>query len=238
MDMTPEPHRPRSLLIGGRVNNSIWSLLWALVPFVSLGLLTPITIGYAAFRIRSVAVALTAVPYTIGIVTVMVGTDAYGDNPPAVIDALMTVSILAAWFAGTAQAFALRRAFQPRSAFSQDPHAGRAITLTAEQEVLRRRELRARSRQLSKNDPGLAKELRIGRPDLPRTYDDGGLIDINHAPESALTAVAAITPGTARQIVQLREQGRVFISAEDLAAAVDLDPTMMPLTAEHTVYLD
>jgi hypothetical protein len=182
-------------------------------------------------------VALTALLYTAGIVTVMVGTDAYGDNPPGTLDALMTISILAAWFAGTAQAFALRhRVFRP-SIPVEHPHAGQDIMPTAEQEALRRRELRAQSRLISKTDPALAKELRIGHPDQPRAHDDGGLIDINHASVTALTRVPTITRHIAEQIVQLRNQGRTFISAEDLAAAFELDPTMVPTIADYTVYL-
>lgn len=151
----------------------------------------------------------------------------------------MTISVLGAWFAGTAQAFALRRrVFQPHSTPAASLYTSQAGTLSAEQQALRRRELRTRSRQISKTDPDLAKELRIGRPDLPRTHDDGGLVDINHAPISVLATVPAITPQIAARIVELRDQGRIFISAEDLASAVDLDPTIVPTTAEHTVYLD
>ena len=34
----------------------------------------------------------------------------------------------------------------------------------------------------------LAQELKIGRPDLPRDYDDGGLVDVNHVPAAILAA--------------------------------------------------
>jgi hypothetical protein len=34
--------------------------------------------------------------------------------------------------------------------------------------------------------PVLARELRIGRPDVPRQFDDGGLVDLNHAPVPVL----------------------------------------------------
>jgi len=40
------------------------------------------------------------------------------------------------------------------------------------------RQRRQQARQLLANDPGLARELRIGRPDLPRDYDDGGLVAV------------------------------------------------------------
>lgn len=34
------------------------------------------------------------------------------------------------------------------------------------------------ARQLASTDPLFARDLRIGRPDLPVTYEDGGLVDI------------------------------------------------------------
>ena len=36
--------------------------------------------------------------------------------------------------------------------------------------------------------PALAGELRIGRPDLPREYDDGSLVDVNRVPGAVLAA--------------------------------------------------
>ncbi|WP_460309016.1 hypothetical protein [Actinocorallia aurea] len=44
-----------------------------------------------------------------------------------------------------------------------------------------RRELRRQAREQAR-DLVLARDLCIGRPDLPRYYDDGGLIDVNHVP--------------------------------------------------------
>ena len=38
-----------------------------------------------------------------------------------------------------------------------------------------------------------ARELRIGRPELPREYDDGGLVDVNRVPGAALTAQLGLT---------------------------------------------
>ena len=37
----------------------------------------------------------------------------------------------------------------------------------------------------------LARELRIGRPDLPRQYDDGGLVDVNNVPVGVLAELEA-----------------------------------------------
>jgi hypothetical protein len=44
----------------------------------------------------------------------------------------------------------------------------------------------------------MAWELRIGRPDLPRVYDDGGLIDVNHVPPQVLATLPGCRPGSRR----------------------------------------
>jgi hypothetical protein len=68
-----------------------------------------------------------------------------------------------------------------------------------------RRELRRQAREHAAEDPALARELRIGRPDLPRQYDDGGLIDVNHVPAPALTMLSGVTPEIAERIVSIRD---------------------------------
>src|SRR5699024_9098088 len=57
------------------------------------------------------------------------------------------------------------------------------------------RHLRQEARKILHRDPMMARELRIGRPDLPRTYDDGGLVDLNTAPGEGVATRGAIRPG-------------------------------------------
>ena len=44
---------------------------------------------------------------------------------------------------------------------------------------LTRRKLREKYRALALTDPTLARNIRVGRPDLTRDYSDGGLLDLN-----------------------------------------------------------
>jgi DNA uptake protein ComE-like DNA-binding protein len=111
------------------------------------------------------------------------------------------------------------------------------VNAVAEHAVRLARELRIRSRQLAATDPRFATELRIGRPDLARTYDDGGLIDVNNAPPDVLAVLPGITAEVAEQVVAVREERDGFVSAEDLAAALSLAPHIVPEIAEYTVYL-
>jgi hypothetical protein len=211
---------------------SKWSVPWALVPLLSLGFLTPLTIGHAAWRLRSKVLAASAALYTVAVVVVTILSDSYPDGVmPGAADVLMGICLLGSWLGGTANAFVLRRRVFPLRL----PNAG--ANRAAIQEVAFRRELRARSQEIARKDPVLARELRIGRPDLPRTYDDGGLVNVNYASTNVLVGLPGVTPAIATQIVEVRDKRGPFVSAEDVAAIVNLEPQIVPQFADYTVYI-
>jgi hypothetical protein len=100
-----------------------------------------------------------------------------------------------------------------------------------------RRDLRRAAREQAEQDLALARELRIGRPDLPREYDDGGLIDVNHVPPPALTLLSGVTTEIAERIVAMREHVGHFSSAEELVTTVDLHPDLTPEIKEYGIFL-
>ncbi len=52
---------------------------------------------------------------------------------------------------------------------------------------------RQQARELADSNPALARELGIGRPDIPHEYDDGGLVDVNHVPGGVLASSLGLT---------------------------------------------
>ena len=50
-------------------------------------------------------------------------------------------------------------------------------------------------------DPALARSLGIGRPDLARGYDDGGLVDLNTASAPVIAQVCGLDAALAEAIV-------------------------------------
>jgi hypothetical protein len=86
------------------------SILWALIPFATFGLLTPVTFGYAAYRLRSRALVLTAVGYTVAVVASFVLSAARPDSatPSDAAGALLTLCLAGTWIGGTLQAVSLR----------------------------------------------------------------------------------------------------------------------------------
>lgn len=76
---------------------------------------------------------------------------------------------------------------------------------------------RAEARHLQATQPSIAAELMIGRPDLPgRQYDDGGLVDVNHAPAEWLMRMLSIERPLAERIVEARELHNGFTTPEEL----------------------
>ncbi|MDL4777612.1 ComEA family DNA-binding protein [Actinomadura xylanilytica] len=202
-------------------------ILWAFVPFLTLGFGTPFSFLYAAMRRNSWNLGMTALGYGVGTgaVLMLMGT---GEPLTALLGSVMMMML---WIAGSAHSFAVRGSVFPR-ANPHSRHNAHAI------EVARyRRMLRADARGLAAEDPGLAHELRIGRPDLPRAYDDGGLIDVNHAPPPVLATLPGLSPELVERVVSRRGEQGGFVSAEELSVDADLPPEVLPKLAEYAIFL-
>lgn len=104
-------------------------------------------------------------------------------------------------------------------------------------EALERRQRRAAARQILERDPALARELRIGRPDLPRKFDDGGLVDVNHAPAAILASLPGFTPELAEQIIRVRDERHGFAFVEELEAYAGLPEGLASELAERLLFL-
>jgi DNA uptake protein ComE-like DNA-binding protein len=63
----------------------------------------------------------------------------------------------------------------------------------------------------------IARELGVGRPDLARGFDDGGLVDVNGVPVAVLATLPGITQVQAQAIVADRVQRGSFGAVDDLA---------------------
>jgi competence ComEA-like helix-hairpin-helix protein len=77
-------------------------------------------------------------------------------------------------------------------------------------------------RQLAASDPVLAQDLGVGRPDLGREYDDGGLVDINSAQAKDIATRCGIDLAQAEAIVELRDERGGFANVDEMLVLVDL----------------
>ncbi|MGH3814136.1 MAG: hypothetical protein ACRDUV_17085, partial [Pseudonocardiaceae bacterium] len=116
------------------------------------------------------------------------------------------------WLLGSAHAGWLEMQLKSRRSAAEPISPADPAVLAAQQRLARREEARA----LLAGNPVLAAELRIGRPDLGRQYDDGGLVDVNHVPAEVITRELGIPRPVAEQIVAQRTRVGGFHSADDL----------------------
>jgi hypothetical protein len=86
-----------------------------------------------------------------------------------------------------------------------------------------RSQQRERSLRLVRDNPSLAIEAGVGRPDIVGAFH-GGLVDLNNAGAGALASLPGITQRLALHIVDVRERINGFSSLEDLGLMLELDP--------------
>ena len=87
--------------------------------------------------------------------------------------------------------------------------------------------LRVQARWIAATDPDRARELGIGRPDLPHAFDDGGLVDVNHVPGYELSRIRGLDAKTAHRIVLDRHQAGPYRQVEDLVIRGLLTPAQL-----------
>jgi hypothetical protein len=103
-------------------------------------------------------------------------------------------------------------------------------------EELSRRQEREQYRNLARRDPNLARTMAVGRPDLSRTYSDGGLLDLNSLPAEALSHFGALSLEEAQQIIAARQYAQLA-SLDDLVARCRLSEITLARLRETAIFL-
>ena len=205
----------------------VGTILWALIPALSLGLLAPVPFAHAAVRLKQRRLWAVTAAYAIGSLGWLVGVatpeGGWGDL-------LFGIVVIALMVVGTAHAFVLRgRVFAPRAAPpATDPALAAALAA---------RKRREEARAIATGDVALARELRIGRPELPRQFDDGGLVDVNHVPAQVLVDRLGLSPAQAGQVVEARERLGGFAGPEELIACSGLPEATVSGLRERLLFL-
>lgn len=190
-----------------------------LVVMTSLGVLTPVPFVHAATRLGTPWSWLWTAVYTAAVVGLLVVTGSGHEWVGGAIPGLIVVAVVhLVWL--RRQVWPPRPAGQVAEA-SRVAEAGRDDPAIAAARAARQR--REQAREIVGTDPALARDLRIGQPELPGDYDDGGLVDLNSASASAIADICGIELELAHRIVDTRvASGHPFQTVEDVFIFVEL----------------
>jgi hypothetical protein len=206
------------------------------VTIFSAGFLAAVPFWHAAARLRTARVRQWAAIFTltgIYLVVLMILTppqnpDGSSGNPA--ISSLGGFSVLAIVVVACVLLRPLRRQVyggQGVVPAHQDPAVARALAARSRREEARR---------LFERDPALGRELGIGRPDLGRGYDDGGLVDLNTAPAEVIAEVAGIDREQADALVAARTaRGGAWFNFGEVLVELNLPPYVQEQLRERAV---
>ena len=79
--------------------------------------------------------------------------------------------------------------------------------------------------------------MRVGRPDLAREYDDGGLVDINSVPAEGLQRFAGMSSAEAAEVLRARRELGRFSSVNELEAFATLSHGTLARLREVAVFV-
>ncbi|MGK5742952.1 BTAD domain-containing putative transcriptional regulator [Micromonospora sp. URMC 103] len=188
-----------------------------------------VMLAYAAWR-RSWRLALAGVGYLALVVVELSLLDLENPEaePPMATAALFVGLAAISLFVGAAHVIVLNRGVWATLT------GGKSIAKSREEERRLRRE---HSRYLLYHYPAARGELRIGRPDLPRSFDDGGLIDVNSVPEHVLARLPGLSADQCRHLAVDRWLRGPYASIEELAGRCMLPPNLTEPLRDLLVFL-
>ncbi|WP_202918975.1 hypothetical protein [Saccharothrix deserti] len=212
------------------------------VVIASAGIFAAVPFAHAAHRLRRPSLWWwTALYAAVTVALLFIMPSSQGESAASTTDVRSTIGgigAIAIMVAACIQLSGIRREVyglpQPVRPPSQPPQPWAADPAVAAALVLRAK--REEARTLVARDPALARDLRIGRPDLPRQYDDGDLVDINTAPPSVIAQCCGLDDRAADQIERAHQQHPVpFQSVDELLVFAELDVSAWDLIRERAV---
>jgi hypothetical protein len=198
-------------------------ILWASVPIWSIGFLSFVPfLAYAVIqrRRRDWAVFAAYLAATVAMIVALGVTGSNGSGGAAVGGFIIVLAGCAAVHA----AMVFRPSRGVSSLGASMPLNPRQRNREALAQARGRIERRKDARHLVATNPSLARDLRIGRPDLPREYDDGGLVDVNHVPAAVLAGPLGLSAAEVSDVLAARGKLGRFASADELCAYTSLAP--------------
>jgi hypothetical protein len=214
-------------------HGGIW---YFVLTVVSVGFLAAVPFWHAASRlgrpgVRKLALVYTAIDVALAVLLALTPDPSPdGSSGNSVISTIGGLSVCAVVVVACIQLRALRQevyATPRRLPVGADPLGAQALAA---------RQRREEARRMWSSDPALARELGVGRPDLGRGFDDGGLVDLNSVPATVLARVCAVAPAQAEAIVAAREaRGGTYYNLGELFVDVPVPADVQAALTERAL---
>lgn len=194
-------------------------------PYISL---LPIGLGawapiYAGVKARQLSWIVLGVVWSVLVVAGFVHDSVGGHSGH---DDLAGLLIIVGWVGAVATSFTIRSAYERQlSPLLAATEAGEA-----------RLQDRRHAVRMAREQPALAREIGVGRPDEAGAFD-AGVVDVNNASASALCRLPGVDDALATRIIEFRSQAAGFSSVEDLGTVLDLPGDLVERLREHVVFL-
>ncbi|TDV56624.1 hypothetical protein [Actinophytocola oryzae] len=202
------------------------------VTVCSLGLLAWLPFVHAGTHLRRRSVTMLACGY--GLATVVIGTllavtptDENGKSTNSAVGVVGVLLMMATVALGCVQQSALRREVYSGAPPKDTVDPALAAALEA-------RERRENARRIAARDPLLARDLKIGRPDLTRTFDDGGLVDLNSAAPRVIAESCDLPVSTGEDIAAVRPPGG-FLTVDDVLSLAEIPVAAWDIIRDRAV---
>ncbi|MDK3258542.1 helix-hairpin-helix domain-containing protein [Blastococcus capsensis] len=219
--------------LADRLANGRW---YFYVTVFTAGFLAALPFWHAAQRLGRPSVRRLALIYTaVGAFLVVLMALTPEPNPDgssgnSTISTIGGMAVVAVVVIGCYQLVGLRREVYGR---------GNGVRMSSADVVARAvatRQRRQEARRLHETDPALARELGIGRPDLGRGYDDGGLVDLNTASAALIATVSGIDREHADAVVAARSaRGGTYLTVAEAFIEAHLPSHVQDQLREHAV---
>lgn len=224
----PPPRPVRTGSDGARARQ----ILLSLVPFVSFGFLSFVPFLVLALIRQRWQDWLTFVAYVAVVIGIVVAVAAARRGTQADLAGGLIFVVMA--IGTTHSLIALRPSVVGN--LTAQPSATQFSQHAVVEAAKARIHQRAEARELVTENAALSRDLRIGRPDLPRNYDDGGLVDVNHVGPDILVRYLGLAPKDADAIVMARAQLGRFTSCNEVTTYANLPPSCLDNVTDLIVF--
>ena len=197
---------------------------WVFATLFPFGWLVWAGFTYAGFRARKATWVAFGALYGAITAAALVVTS-LDEDTNGLEDDLGYITMFAVWGIGVVHAFAVRKAYLRRVALLGDPALERARAA---------QERQAYAHDLAARDPELALEAGLGRSG---GFDEGGVVDVNHAPVEDLSDLPGISAAMARRVVAVRAEVHGYSSLEDFGMTMDLPGDVVEQLRGRVVFL-